>query len=56
MTASAKSVFQFSSFLLKIFVFALVLIFLLATVAVVSPDQLKAVGLESVVDLFDKII
>ncbi|TFH04229.1 MAG: J domain-containing protein [Methanosarcina sp.] len=51
-----KKRFSVSSFLLKSFVYALVFIFLLATVAVVSPDQLKAVGLESVVDLFDKII
>ncbi|KKG12948.1 J domain-containing protein [Methanosarcina sp. 2.H.A.1B.4] len=51
-----KKSFSVSSFLLKSFVYALVLIFLLGTVAVVSPDQLKAVGLESVVDLFDKII
>jgi curved DNA-binding protein CbpA len=51
-----KKRFSVSSFLLKSFFFALVLIFLLATVAVVSPDQLKAVGLESIVDLFNKII
>ena len=51
-----KKRFSAGSFLLKTFVFALVLIFLLGTVAVVSPDQLKAVGLESVVDLFNKII
>ncbi len=51
-----KKRFSVSSFLVKSFFFALVLIFLLATVAVVSPDQLKAVGLESIVNLFDKII
>ena len=51
-----KKRFSAGSFLLKSFVFALVLIFLLATVAVVSPDQLKAVGLESVVDFFARVI
>jgi hypothetical protein len=44
-----------SSFLLKTFVFALVMICLLATVAVVSPGQLEAIGLESVVNFFDKL-
>jgi curved DNA-binding protein CbpA len=43
-------------FLLKSLVFVLVLVFLLATVAVVSPGKLEAIGLESVVDLFDKLI
>jgi len=51
-----KKRFSVRFILLRIFVYTLVFIFLLATVAVVSPDQLKAVGLESVVDLFDKII
>lgn len=51
-----KKRFSTGLFLLKTFFFALVLIFLLATVAVVSPDQLKAVGLGNIVDLFDKII
>jgi curved DNA-binding protein CbpA len=51
-----KKRFSAGSFLLKTFVFALVLIFLLATIAVVSPGQLKAIGLESVVDFFAKII
>lgn len=51
-----KKTLSVRSFLLKSFVFALILIFLLATVAVVSPGQLEAVGLESVVDLFDKVI
>ncbi|AKB76413.1 Chaperone protein [Methanosarcina lacustris Z-7289] len=51
-----KKRFSVSSFLVKSFFFALVLVFLLATVAVVSPDQLKAVGLERIVDLFDKIM
>jgi curved DNA-binding protein CbpA len=45
-----------SSFLLKTFVFALVLVCLLATVAVISPGQLEAIGLGSVVNIFDKII
>ena len=45
-----------SSFLLKTFVFALVLVCLLATVAVVSPGQLEAIGLESVVNFFDKLV
>ncbi|AGF96805.1 Chaperone protein [Methanosarcina mazei WWM610] len=44
-----------SSFLLKTFVFALVMICLLATIAVVSPGQLEAIGLESVVNFFDKL-
>ena len=44
------------SFLLKTFVFALVLICLLATVAVVSPGQLEAVGLKSVVSFFDRLV
>ncbi|MCC4769685.1 DnaJ domain-containing protein [Methanosarcina sp. DH2] len=51
-----KKRFSAGSFLLKTFVFALVIIFLLATVAVVSPGQLKAIGLESVVDFFAKVI
>lgn len=51
-----KKRFSVSSFLVKSFFFALVLIFLLATVAVVSPDQLKAVGLESVVNFFARVI
>ncbi len=45
-----------SSFLLKTFVFALVMICLLATVAVVSPGKLEAIGLESVVNFFDKLV
>ena len=45
-----------SSFLVRTFVFALVLVCLLATVAVVSPGQLEAIGLESLVDFFDKLI
>jgi len=45
-----------NSFLLKTFVFALVMICLLATVAVVSPGKLEAVGLESVVNFFDKLV
>lgn len=45
-----------SSFLLKTFVYALVLICLIATVAVVSPGQLEAIGLENVVNFFDKLI
>lgn len=45
-----------SSFLLKTFVFALVMICLLATVAVVSPGKLEAIGLESAVNFFDKLI
>ncbi|MDQ1274431.1 MAG: hypothetical protein QG610_2 [Euryarchaeota archaeon] len=51
-----KKHFSMSSFLLKTFVSALVLICLLATVAVVSPGQLEAIGLESVVNFFDKLI
>lgn len=42
-----------SSFLLKTFVFALVLVCLLATIAVVSPGQLEAIGLKSIVNFFD---
>lgn len=45
-----------SSFLLKTFVFALVLVCLLATVAVVSPGKLEAIGLESVVNFFEKLV
>ncbi|WP_440946342.1 DnaJ domain-containing protein [Methanosarcina sp. T3] len=51
-----KKRFSAGSFLVKTFAFALVLIFLLATVAVVSPGQLKAIGLESVVDFFARVI
>ncbi len=51
-----KKSFSLSSFLLKTFVYALVLVCLLATVAVVSPGQLEAIGLESVVNFFDKVI
>lgn len=42
-----------SSFLLKTFVFVVVLVCLLATVAVVSPGQLEAIGLGSAVNFFD---
>lgn len=45
-----------SSFLLKTSVFALVLVCLLATVAIVSPGQLEAIGLESVVNFFSKLV
>jgi len=51
-----KKRFSAGSFLVVTFAFALVMIFLLATVAVVAPGQLKAIGLESVVDFFAKII
>ncbi|MDI9394740.1 MAG: hypothetical protein QM426_04690 [Euryarchaeota archaeon] len=42
-----------SSFLLKTFIYALVLVFLLAAVAVVSPGQLEAIWLESLVNFLD---
>ena len=45
-----------SSFLLKTFVFVLVLVCLLATVAVVFPGKLEAIGLESAANFFDKLI
>ncbi|HII81076.1 MAG TPA: J domain-containing protein [Methanosarcina sp.] len=48
-----KKHFSMSSFLLKTFVYALVLVCLLATVAVVSPGQLEAIGLESLVNFLD---
>ncbi|HIH94691.1 TPA: J domain-containing protein [Methanosarcina acetivorans] len=51
-----KENFSAGSFLMKVFAFALVMIFLLATVAVVAPGQLKAMWIESVVNLFAKII
>ncbi|MPN26484.1 hypothetical protein SDC9_173909 [bioreactor metagenome] len=54
--SKSKKRSSMSSFLMRTFIFALVLVCLLATVAVVSPGQLEAIGLESLVDFFDKLI
>lgn len=51
-----KKGFSVQSFLMKSFVYILVLIFLLATVAVISPGQLEAIGLQSIVNFFSKVI